>query len=108
MDFKDKGYRLPRVLDRHVFLATTLNFCPGPITPVLIYISYREIEKKEKSQSAEAGINALCIQYSSFIPLKKILAIHLLAVKKDLFSVVKLISTKITRLFSLADCSLLR
>ena len=108
MELKDNGYHFPCVLDRHVFLATMLNFWPGPIIAILIYIPYTEIEKKEKSQSAEAGINALCIWYISFIYWKKILAIHLLAVKKDLCSVVKLISTKMARFFSLADYSLLR
>lgn len=108
MELKDKGYHFPCVLDRHVFLATMSNFWPGPIMAILIYIPYTEIEKKEKSQSAEAGRNALCIWYSSFIYWKKILAIHLLAAKKDLCSVVKLISTKMARFFSLADCSLLR
>lgn len=107
MELKDKSYHFPCVLDRCVFLATALNFWPGPIIAILIYVSYTEIEKKEKSQSTEAGINALCIWYSSFIHWKKIIAIHLLAVKKDLCSVVKLISTKIARFFSLADCSLL-
>lgn len=103
MEFKDKGYHFPHVLDRHVLLANTLNFCPGPITVFLIYISYREIAKKEKSQSAEMGINALWVWYSSFIPLKQILAAYQFAVKKDFFSVVKLISIKMARLFPLAD-----
>lgn len=58
MEFKDKGYHLPCVLDRHVFLATNLNFCRDPVTAILIYISYSERENKEKSQSAQAGINA--------------------------------------------------
>lgn len=39
---------------------------------------------------------------------KKILAVHFFVVKKDLFSVVKLISTKTASPFSLADWFLLR
>lgn len=66
MELKDKGYHFPCVLDRHVFLATMLNFWPGPIIAILIYIPYTVIEKKEKSQSAEAELNALYIWYSSF------------------------------------------
>lgn len=100
--FKIKGI-ISLVCWTDMCLADTLNFCLGPITTILICISYREIGKKAKSQSTEAGIHALCIWYCSFFPLNTFLAVYqFTGEKKDFFSEVKLISSKIEWLFPLA------